>query len=295
MVTKSAAAILGSMSQATRKWTTGAVAATSATGLTELTDWKGKTLSTGGGFDVRGDMKILDRIDISGAGNSLGLGASIQAAMLSGAVPDQSLLGVAYGGQKVTGGMAATPPLQIPTNIKLGGNKLKMEAGCGVIDIGEFMSIISVRQSDAPMDPKITMLYRAAQLSSATKKAALSLVASGGKTTFPYTLDSERAMGIRHAYVSAVQDALALGAVAFGVEADGDGLPKEKPFPLCGPASGGQLVTSDAVGVTPALSDEWIETGVGAVELNGVAQDGTGSALSVCAVGATLGFQMRAQ
>jgi len=292
MPTKLSPAPLGSAPTARRKWTTGAVAATSATGYTEMTDWKGKTLSTGGGFDILSWAKCLDRIDISGASNSLGLGASIQGVKLEGAVPEQHLLGMAYGGQHVTEGLAGTPPLQIPTNVKVVGNKLAMHASCGVIDIGEFMSIVAVRQSDLPMTPQITMLYRSAQLSSATKKANLPLVATSGKTTYPYKLDDERTHGIRHAWVSAVQDALALGAVAFGVEVDGDGLPADKPYPLCGPASGGQLVTSHHIGIAPVVSDEWIETGVGNAELNGVAQDGTGSALSVCAVGATLGFQM---
>ena len=286
-----AAARLGSKPNARRNWITGAVAATGTT-YTELTDWKGKALSVGGGFTILSWMKKLDRVDISGAGNSLGLGASIQGAFLSGDVAESTFLGVAYGGPKVTGGMAATPPVRYATSMKLISNKLKMEATVGVIDIGEFMTIIAVRASDEPAE--VNMLYRAAQLSSATKKANLSLVGSGGKTTYPYALDSGKTHGVRQAFVTGVQDALALGAVAFGVEADGAALGVDRPFPLCGPASGGQLVTSDAVGVAPDVSDEWVESGVGDAELNGVAQDGTGSALSVCAVGACLGFQMSA-
>lgn len=290
MPTKSAAAQLGSGERAIRRWATVAVAGTT-NAFVEFTAWRGITLSIGGGLEVPRWGKKLDAIKFGGASNSLGLGASVQNGKLSGACQTSYILGPAYGGQLVTGGLAGTPPVDYPTSIKLTGNRLRLDNSVGPIDIGEFMGTMSVRYSDEPA--AVDMRYRSAILSSATKAADLALVAAGTETTFPYTID-ENTQGVRQSVVSAAQDALALGAVAFGGRLAGDGL-VESDQDIGGPAGGGQVVTSMQYGVAPSVQDEWMETKNGSIQPNGVATAGTGAALSVCAVGICLGFQMKPQ
>ena len=268
-----------------------AVAATGNAFL-EATAYKGVTLSIGGGLVLPALAKSrIDNFMFSGASNSIGLGASVQAARLSGGVPDNTFVGVAAGGRHVTVmPVSGGRPVDYETSMKLKDAPLRMDFSNGPVDIGEFMSLGEVVFCDQPATTD--MLYRSAIVDSATKGADIPLLAVGAVTTFPYTVNKTH-LGIRQQVVSAMQDATALGSVSCGVSLAGDGI-IEAPHELAGPSSGEQLVTAGATHIAPELKSRWfkIKPNGGTVAPAAVQQDGTGAALSRCAIGVTLGFQM---
>ena len=286
-------AALAQLCQGRHKSVSVAVAATT-NAFIEATAYKGTTLSIGGGLVVPKAIstKRLDNFIFSGASNSIGLGASVQAARLSGAVPDNTFVGVAAGGRHVTVmPVSGARPVDYQTRMKVNGETLKMDFSCGPVDIGEFMSIGELVFCD--QDPGgIDMLYRSAILDSATKGADLPLLAVGAVTTFPYTT-GKRHLAIRQRVVSAMQDATALGSVSAGVSVQGDAL-QEGTQEFAGPSSGEQLVTAGATHIAPEVKDCWykLKSEGGSLSPQAVQSDGTGSALSRVAIGVTLGFQM---
>lgn len=228
-----------------------------ATGWTNATTFGADTVTTGGKLQRPGSMQSIDALLAQGVSDgSAAAGGAVGHRLRDGVTPSaQYILSTLISAQTTTGDGYMAPMQELNPMLKAIGN-LGIDSTPGPTDLGNGTATVSVRWSPRAVSSKLYWLAASISTTEATDLLGQSLVAIGGDTTFPYTVQEE-AQGVRAIGYGHSSDFGAGGSSIMQFRLGGTGL-VNNPQDFGGTGVGGEMAASSQDARNLPYRDEWL-------------------------------------